>query len=133
VVPAEGIVLLKGVPLDGANLNVHYPEGNVAQDVSHDGGKFALTYQGKPGALPGTKLRVSVRKTAAPYSVPPRSDTSPPDPAGRIGAGDIAIMSGGPGPAKPGTKPAAPAAEVDAQYELTIPERGSNALKIELP
>ena len=134
VVPAEGTIRFKGVALDGASVIVQYPDGNVAQDVSHDGGKFALTYNGMLGALPGTKLRVCVRKAAALYSAPPRSGSSPPDPAVRTDDADIAIMSSGTVvAAKSGTKVSAPPPEVDAQCELTIPAGGSKALKIELP
>ena len=133
VVTAEGTIQLKGAPLNGATIIVRYADGDAAQDVSHEGGKFALTYHGKPGAPPGTKLKVSVHTAAAPYSAPPRSDKSPPDPAGRTSTGDLKIMIDGTAEAKSGKRPSTPPAEVDAQYELTIPEGGSKALKIELP
>jgi len=129
VVTAEGTILLRGVPLEGANLTVQYPDGNVAQDVSHTGGKFALTYLGKPGALPGRKLRVSVFKADAPYSLSPRSDSTPQKiPPGRMSADDISLMK-----SRMGSTASAPAPTVNAQYELTIPDDGSNALLIELP
>jgi len=61
-VPAEGVLTIDGQPVDGASITVHYGDGNTAQGVTHDQGKFELAYLGKQGAVPGSKLKTSVTK-----------------------------------------------------------------------
>ena len=61
-VPAEGVLTIDGKAVDGVSIVVHYADGNIAQAVTHDQGKFELSYLGKQGAIPGSKLKASVTK-----------------------------------------------------------------------
>ena len=134
---------LAGTPLDGANVNVHYADGNVAQDVTHDGGKFALTYMGKPGAVVGAKLKVTVTKQEATYNAPAAKDSGAPasdaDYKAKM-AESMELMKKSTEAQKSGKKAAAPKNEIDFKYsnptssglEVTIPESGAKDLKIEL-
>jgi hypothetical protein len=143
LVPAEGVVTLAGTPLDGANVLVHYADNNVAQDVTHDGGKFALTYMGKPGAVAGSKLKVSVTKHEATYSVAGEKDSGAPasDDERRKKMEEMTkLMQKASEATMSGKKGAAPKNEIDFKYsnpassglDVTIPETGAKDLKIEL-
>jgi hypothetical protein len=147
LVPAEGVVTLAGTPLDDANLTIHYADGNVAQDVTHGGGKFSLSYMGKPGAVAGSKLKVSVAKYESAYAATAvkRSGSGggpPSDEEYRKNMKDAEkIMQEASKSTQSGKKSAGgPKNEIDVKYanpassglEVTIPDAGAKDLKIDL-
>ena len=145
VVPAEGVVKLKGAPLATAIVNVHYADGNVATGVSDAQGKFSLTYMGKVGALPGSNLKVSVVKQTSEFAASTLPSTKGPP---KSEAEEKAMMEAAIKTMKDSmdshmkTKTAAtPKNEIDAKYsksdtsglQVTIPEGGSKELVIDVP
>lgn len=64
LVPAGGTVTLAGAPLTDASILVHYPDRSVATGRTDGKGAFTLVFSnGKPGAVPGNGLKVSITKT----------------------------------------------------------------------
>lgn len=139
-VPAEGVLTVDGKPADGVAITVHYGDGNTAVGVTHDQGKFELSYLGAQGAAPGTKLKTSLRKDAG-AGVSVKMDTpptGPPDPfeaamknmnAGKEMAEKAKNMKG---PAQTNELPPKFASPDTSGITVDIPPGGKKDLKIDI-
>jgi hypothetical protein len=145
LVEAKGILTMNGAPLSDASVVVHYPDATSATGVSDAKGEFSLTYNGRNGAVPGSKLKVSVSKTASAFDAKgmtvsksagggptPEQIKSMQDQGAKMMADNMKKNEGN---KSPGGK-----SEVAAKFtkpdtsglDVTIPEGGTKELKIDL-
>ena len=76
LVTAEGKVTWKDLPVGHIALTVLYPDGNTATGYSDANGDFYLTFVGRLGAVPGSRLPVTV------VEIDKSTETGIPIPAG---------------------------------------------------
>src|SRR5262245_64753142 len=90
LVPAGGKLTQGGTPVAGAAVMLHYPSNDYCMGMTDSQGAFTLTYNGKPGALPGKQIGVTVTKYESiaseeiklplPTGAPPVGDGPSPTP-----------------------------------------------------
>jgi len=129
-VPASGIVMMDGKPLDGAGISVYSENGTVAMGTTDANGKFSLTTTIGPNQYPGAlvgKHKIGVTKS-----------TNTGDPAGEkktySDPKEMAVKMGGMATSQIKTTFIVPQQFNSAQtsgLSIDVPAGGSDALKIE--
>lgn len=140
LVPAGGTITYKNAPLAGANIVIQYADKSSGTGRSDDKGAFTIVHSnGKPGAVPGTGLKVGVVKMPVEYDA---ANMKMPEvtgiPTTQPGNPMFDAQKGKIGPdikAKPAKSelPANLASPETSGITIDIPSDGKTDLKIDIP
>lgn len=130
--------MLNNAPLPDASVLVHYPDKSTATGRTDAKGAFSLVFSnGKPGASPGTALKVSVHKTNEPTTtVAPGGESMDPSQMMKMGQAALEKRKTADGKVMPDI----PKSVLPPKYSnpdssgitVDIPPEGKKDLKIDL-